>query len=277
MANYTITVNCADAAELADVVARLGAPAAAAAPVGEPQLFVDQTTGAVEERSAPEPVAASPSPMWPAPVWADLDLTGVTPNAHAAPVDPTHTTAVAPAVAAFSNSGEPATATVDVVPQQSGGAIPVPEMDKRGFPWDERIHTSSKAVNKDGTWRYRRNTPQETITAVEAELHGASTPAPVADDPLAPVADDPLAIPAFMQRTPEPTPAPTAAPEPGITYAQLVTELTDASKPGPNGEPAKMDSTKFTAFFAELGISGIADLVSDPVKTQLAHAKLASL
>lgn len=42
--------------------------------------------------------------------------------------------------------------------------------DAKGLPWDERIHSSSRAVNADGTWRYRKNVPDETKLAVEHEL-----------------------------------------------------------------------------------------------------------
>jgi hypothetical protein len=42
--------------------------------------------------------------------------------------------------------------------------------DANGLPWDERIHSGSRAVNADGTWRYRKNVPAETKLAVEAEL-----------------------------------------------------------------------------------------------------------
>ena len=33
---------------------------------------------------------------------------------------------------------------------------PVPIADSTGTPWDERIHSTSKALNADGTWRLRR-------------------------------------------------------------------------------------------------------------------------
>lgn len=33
---------------------------------------------------------------------------------------------------------------------------PVPIADSTGTPWDERIHSASKALNADGTWRLRR-------------------------------------------------------------------------------------------------------------------------
>lgn len=51
------------------------------------------------------------------------------------------------------------------------------ELDKNGLPWDERIHSSSKNTNADGTWRYLRvsnaaDKPafEELKQAVEAEL-----------------------------------------------------------------------------------------------------------
>lgn len=33
---------------------------------------------------------------------------------------------------------------------------PAPTTDSTGTPWDERIHSASKALNADGTWRLRR-------------------------------------------------------------------------------------------------------------------------
>ena len=34
--------------------------------------------------------------------------------------------------------------------------IAPPTADSNGTPWDERIHSTSKALNADGTWRLRR-------------------------------------------------------------------------------------------------------------------------
>jgi len=44
--------------------------------------------------------------------------------------------------------------------------------DSAGLPWDDRVHSSSKALNADGTWRKRRGVTDETVAAVEAELRG---------------------------------------------------------------------------------------------------------
>ncbi|UVX31523.1 hypothetical protein M12a_00012 [Klebsiella phage VLCpiM12a] len=62
---------------------------------------------------------------------------------------------------------------------------PVPVADSTGTPWDERIHSASKALNADGTWRLRRK-PRDMgeaqwaafVETVKAELsEGLETPA----------------------------------------------------------------------------------------------------
>ncbi|MNJ10747.1 hypothetical protein D3C77_49110 [compost metagenome] len=52
----------------------------------------------------------------------------------------------------------------------SASAADVGPLDKNGMPWDERIHSSSKNQNADGTWRYLRGGDAEQRAAVEAEL-----------------------------------------------------------------------------------------------------------
>jgi hypothetical protein len=44
------------------------------------------------------------------------------------------------------------------------------ERDRRGLPWDGRIHASSRAKVADGTWRMRRNVSDDVIMKVESEL-----------------------------------------------------------------------------------------------------------
>lgn len=58
--------------------------------------------------------------------------------------------------------------------------------DSTGTPWDERIHSASKALNVDGTWRLRRK-PKDmdeaewvaTIQRVQDELRFPQEPVPV--------------------------------------------------------------------------------------------------
>lgn len=45
------------------------------------------------------------------------------------------------------------------------------KLDADGLPWDHRIHASSKAKLKDGTWRKRRGVDDELVKDVEAELN----------------------------------------------------------------------------------------------------------
>lgn len=54
------------------------------------------------------------------------------------------------------------------------GPAPLPidltTLDKRGLPWDERIHATSKSTSKDGSWRYRRSVEESEVAKVEQEL-----------------------------------------------------------------------------------------------------------
>lgn len=64
--------------------------------------------------------------------------------------------------------------------------------DKTGLPWDERIHSSTKGTNQDGTFKKRRGVDDATVAAVERELRiaqgGPQEVAPAAPPPPAPVA-----------------------------------------------------------------------------------------
>lgn len=60
--------------------------------------------------------------------------------------------------------------------------------DTAGLPWDERIHSATQGVNKDGTWRYRRGIEDDKIKAVEKELRGVATPTLQATPPTIPAA-----------------------------------------------------------------------------------------
>jgi len=53
---------------------------------------------------------------------------------------------------------------------------PVPEFDVDGTPWDERIHSESKALTKSGQWRRKRNLNDEFYKQVLAELRGEVQP-----------------------------------------------------------------------------------------------------
>lgn len=69
--------------------------------------------------------------------------------------------------------------------------------DSTGTPWDERIHSTSKALNADGTWRLRRK-PKDmdeeewaaTIQRVQDELRFPQEPVPVTPSGEEPCIDE---------------------------------------------------------------------------------------
>lgn len=46
----------------------------------------------------------------------------------------------------------------------------VTERDNRGFLWDERIHSTGKTMNKDGTWRNKKGVDPILLETVESDL-----------------------------------------------------------------------------------------------------------
>ena len=85
------------------------------------------------------------------------------------------------------------------------------DLDAEGFPWDERIHASTKRTNADGTFARRRNTPDDVWNAVRAELR-ANHPAPGA----------------YAMGAPAPPPAapPPAAAGAEVSFPDLMAEIT---------------------------------------------------
>lgn len=63
-------------------------------------------------------------------------------------------------------------------------------VDSKGMPWDARIHSGTKKVNADGSWRTLRGVKPELIKQVETELKGTASfysvdiPAPAAPLPV---------------------------------------------------------------------------------------------
>jgi len=105
-----------------------------------------------------------------------------------AAVDPVHMQAASPTPA-------PAAAAEDEEVDVTG------VVDADGLPWDPRIHSSSKQLVADGTWRKRRNTAKELFAEVEAELRGLSA----VDAPIpAPPPPPPPAAVAFANPAPPP-------------------------------------------------------------------------
>lgn len=125
-------------------------------------------------------------------------------------------------------------------PEQAPADEP-PEFDASGLPWDGRIHSESRALVADGTWRKRRGVDAEIVKQVEAELRGAlvgevpqdaglrGCPASsyITDESAfapqgAPAPTLPPPPPPALEVAPPAPPAPPAAPAPqGRTIADL--------------------------------------------------------
>lgn len=115
--------------------------------------------------TAPSTVVVEPNQIAP----GVPQVTSILTPAQPAPAVPTVPAATAPLV--------PAAPTTHA----SGVAI-----DKAGLPWDARIHSSSKAINADGTWRKRKGLNDEgLVKRIESELLAAMAvpAAPVATIP----------------------------------------------------------------------------------------------
>jgi hypothetical protein len=76
---------------------------------------------------------------------------------------------------------------------------PADTLDVHGLPWDDRIHSSSRARNADGSWRAKRGVAEHLVKEVEAELRGILTPTQATEalamPPAPPVPPIPAAIP----------------------------------------------------------------------------------
>lgn len=58
-------------------------------------------------------------------------------------------------------------------PAGSGAVASSVELDSKGLPWDERIHSSGKTRVKGDVWRVKGGVPPERVAQVEAELRAA--------------------------------------------------------------------------------------------------------
>lgn len=96
---------------------------------------------------------------------------------------------------------DPAAAATDVVPPVSVGSESVVVVDAAGLPWDARIHASTRAHNKDGTWRKIRNTDKSAAAIVEADLRAAAAIPPVPPGMPTPPASPAASFASFMAWT----------------------------------------------------------------------------
>jgi hypothetical protein len=150
----------------------------------------------------------------------------------------------------------PPSAPLSAPPPPTAVATPPPvELDVRGIPWDDRIHSGGRAKNKDGTWRNKRGVPGMTVEAVEKDLLARSSG-------IASVV--PLPPPSAASAVPAP---PVATPE-ALTFVKLIARIQDAISKGTLSKSVLLVSLQ------EMGIPTLADLNKRPDLFQTAIDKL---
>lgn len=150
-----------------------------------------------------------------------------------------------PAPVATSVPPAPVSSAPAVVPPPVVPAAPIPEKDKRGLPWDERIHSANKTLNADGTWRRRSKIADDLVAQVEAELLGLPpAPAtPTAAELAAKMAAEPVVVPPASV-------VPSVPPAPGtVTFQSL------AGRAGPAMAGGKI--AQINTVLAGLGVNFI--------------------
>jgi hypothetical protein len=162
---------------------------------------------------------------------------GVNPSA-TVPAAPPVTSPPPPPVSTTANAG------ASVSPPSAGTIVNV---DAACLPWDARIHSENKTINKgDGLWKKKRGVSLFDVQSVEAELR-ALMDMPRAPAPAAATVPPPPAVTTTVPPPPPPPPVVSTVPPP------------PANEPG----PASITTfTQFMAFFSKLQADGVIDAAS---------------
>lgn len=137
---------------------------------------------------------------------------------------------------------------IEPVPAPSLVRTPV-SYDSRGMIWDARIHSATKATNKDGSWRTRRGVEPLVVSKIESELmaQAGQTKAPTPQVDVLP------AVPHVVQ------PAPVVVPTPTV---QVV------ATPPPMPSPGVQTSAHSLETFKANLVPTLARMVADGKLTQ---------
>jgi hypothetical protein len=171
-----------------------------------------------------------------------------TPSVPAIPPVPS---AAAPAVPATASPSLPVPPAAAPVPS-AGGSVAAPPaptnaLDKRGLPWDQRIHASTKAKNADGSWRQKRGVDPAEVERVEQSLREL------------------VAIPAVPQPIPPAVPAvPVAQP---LTYQALMAKAIEWT----SAVPQQISMPQIFEALQTIGVKMLPDLQHRPDLVQPAH------
>lgn len=181
-----------------------------------------------------------------------------------APTSPEEAVTIDPAAAFGSPQPAPAAPAPEITPPSEPTAGSASGVDSAGLPWDERIHSSSRATTQDGTWRYRKGVSEDTKRAVEAELKGqpASPPVPApAPAPVAPVAPQPPSSTAPAAPTPPSAPpvSPATAPTTGLPpFPAFMSRMMPYTRDG------KTSLARIGELAASLGVASLPSLAGAP-------------
>lgn len=148
-----------------------------------------------------------------------------------------------------------------------------PALDARGVPWDARIHSSSRKINKTGEWKRQKGLQDAQFDPIEKELLAAvaagnfqttvkaelpPTPAP---PPPPPPSNGAGEIPAFLDKRAAPPPpvadippAPAGAP----TFADLMVKISPLIQHG------KITHPRILELASSLGINGLHEFAKKP-------------
>ena len=157
------------------------------------------------------------------------------------------------------------TETVPVEPKSPSLAL-VEEMitdrlDKDGLPWDDRIHSSSKAKTVDGRWRKKRNLDDAQAATVEAELKALmGLPGPITEvaEVVKPSYTSESMLPPPPPATPVPPPPPSAPTVAGDRqgFIELITSTAAAITAN------RMTQEELTAIITAAGVPSLALLAN---------------
>lgn len=132
--------------------------------------------------------------------------------------------------------------------------------DSDGIPWDERIHSESRATNRDGTWRKRKNLDDGVYDRVMAELKAANTARTIGAAASL--------VPPTVTVTPPPPPVVVTPVVPATSdvpsFAQFMTAIGEAQRTG------RLTADAFKAVIAAGGKASLTDYHADEAARGLA-------
>lgn len=180
------------------------------------------------------------------------------------------------------------------------------EKDSTGLPYDARIHSKNATKTKEGAWRKVKGVDAALVTAVEAELRAAGTPAPAAapvtppNAPAAPTPPAPSPVPDGGTPAVAPVPAPTPVSNVSTPPAAPATPPTPPTAPvapatppatpatttldfgglmqvvsnGMTANPVLIDDAFIGWLNSQLGVTQLPEIAADPAKIAQAYQLL---